>query len=164
MSRPALMLALAALAAQAAAPGLALAQAPSQSRVDRRVDAVAAQLRCPVCQNLSVRDSPSDVAASLRARIRDLVLAGRSDAQIKAFFVARYGNWILLSPPRRGIGLAVWLAPLLLLSAGLATVMVAVRRWTARARQLDEVAAQRPEAMARARAALVAAERREDAA
>lgn len=164
MSRPALMLALAALAAQAAAPGLALAQAPSQSRIDRRVDAVAAQLRCPVCQNLSVRDSPSDVAASLRARIRDLVLAGRSDAQIKAFFVARYGNWILLSPPRRGIGLAVWLAPLLLLSAGLATVMVAVRRWTARARQLDEVAAQRPEAMARARAALVAAERREDAA
>lgn len=164
MSRPALMLALAALAAQAAAPGLALAQAPSQSRVDRRVDAVAAQLRCPVCQNLSVRDSPSDVAASLRARIRDLVLAGRSDAQIKAFFVARYGDWILLSPPRRGIGLAVWLAPLLLLGAGLATVMVAVRRWTARARQLDEVAAQRPEAMARARAALVAAERREDAA
>ncbi|MGH2989610.1 MAG: cytochrome c-type biogenesis protein, partial [Solirubrobacterales bacterium] len=102
--------------------------------VERRVAALAAELRCPVCQNLSVKDSPSDVAASFRARIRELVRAGKSDQEVKEFFVARYGEWILLSPPKSGISLAVWLAPLLSVLAGLALAAVAVVRWTRRAR------------------------------
>jgi cytochrome c-type biogenesis protein CcmH len=144
----------------AAAPSPAVAE-PSRAAVERRVAAIAAQLRCPVCQNLSVRDSPSDVAAAFRARIRELVRAGRSDEEIRAFFVARYGEWILLSPPRRGIGIVVWLAPALLLSAGLATVALAVRRWTNRGRRLDAAADLDADAMARARAHLAALERSE---
>ena len=153
----ALMLAL----ALTGAPSSAAAAAPSPADIERRVEVIAAQLRCPVCQNLSVRDSPSDVAAAFRARIRELVRAGRSDEQIRDFFVARYGEWILLSPPRRGIGILVWLAPAALLTAGLATVALAVRRWTARGRQLAAAPGRHPEAMARARERLAALERPE---
>lgn len=118
--------------------GVPLASASTQEEdmVERRVAALGAQLRCPVCQNLSVKDSSSEVAASFRARIRELVRAGRSDEEIKAFFVARYGEWILLSPPKRGIGLAVWLGPALAIGLGLAAALVAIVRWTRRGRDL----------------------------
>lgn len=124
------------LVAGAVAAPLASAAAHEQSPTERRVAALAAQIRCPVCQNLSVKDSPSEVATSFRARIRELVRAGRSDAEIRAFFVARYGEWILLSPPKRGIGLAVWLAPALLLGVGLAVATISIVRWTRRGREL----------------------------
>lgn len=133
----------------------------SEAEITRRADAIASQLRCPVCQNLSVKDSPSSVAAAFRARVRELVRAGRSEPQIKTFFVARYGDWILLSPPRRGIALAVWLAPLLILLTGALTVAAAVRRWTRQGRALDEVAAANPDALAGARSRLSALERDE---
>ena len=114
----------------------ASAGAHEESAVERRVSALSAEIRCPVCQNLSVKDSPSEVAGSFRARIRELVRAGRSDAEIKAFFVTRYGDWILLSPPKRGIGLAVWLAPALAIGLGLGAAAIAVARWTRRGREL----------------------------
>jgi cytochrome c-type biogenesis protein CcmH len=95
---------------------------------------LADELRCPVCQNLSVQDSPSEVAGSFRARIRELVLAGKSDEEVRSFFVARYGEWILLSPPKRGLGLAVWLAPVALVLTGAMLAALAVLRWTRRAR------------------------------
>lgn len=124
------------LASGALAAPLASASSHEQSPVERRVAALAAQIRCPVCQNLSVKDSPSEVATSFRDRIRELVRAGRSDAEVRAFFVARYGDWILLSPPKRGIGLAVWLAPALLLGLGLAVATTSIVRWTRRGREL----------------------------
>lgn len=126
----ALVLALALTAAGAAA-------GQKKADVDRRADALAAELRCPVCQNLSVRDSPSDVAAAFRARIRELVIAGRSDGEIRDFFVARYGEWILLSPPRRGIALAVWLAPALALGAGLLAAFAAIAVWRRRGQRAE---------------------------
>lgn len=132
------LLALLLVAAAVAAP-LASAVSHEQSPVERRVAALAAQIRCPVCQNLSVKDSPSEVATSFRARIRQLVRAGKSDAEIRAFFVARYGDWILLSPPKRGIGLAVWIAPALLLGVGLAVAATSIVRWTRRGRELPPV-------------------------
>lgn len=125
---------------------------PSAVEIERRTDALAAQLRCPVCQQLSVRDSPSKVARTFRVRIRELVASGRSDDEVRDFFVARYGDWILLSPPRRGTGLLVWVLPPALLLAGLLLVVVAVRRWTARAALLAQAGATRPVAVAAARA------------
>ena len=76
------------------------------------VHAVAAQLRCVVCQNLSVADSPSEMASQMRAIIRERLAAGESPAEVQRYFVDRYGEWILLSPPRRGFNLLVWLLPL----------------------------------------------------
>lgn len=127
--------------------------------VERRADALAAQLRCPVCQQLSVRDSPSLPARTFRARIHELVEQGRSDQEVRDFFVTRYGEWILLSPPRRGIGLAVWIVPPLLIVAGLLLVAAAVRRWTARAAAVARAGAAHPAAVAAAYARLHEAER-----
>lgn len=146
------------LVAMLTAP-VATAAVRAQRDIDARVAGIAAQLRCPVCQNLSVNDSPSKVAGAFRDRVRELLLEGRSDKQVLDFFVARYGDWILLSPPKRGIALTVWIAPLLLLAGGVAIAAASVRRWTQRARRLEAAGRARPEALAQARAAITTIER-----
>lgn len=122
-----------------AAPAALASDRQDTSPLERRVERIAAELRCPVCQNLSVWDSPSNVAESFRMRIRQLARSGESDAQIRAYFVARYGDWILLSPPKRGIALVVWLAPLLILAAGAVAATATVAGWRKRARTLAAV-------------------------
>ena len=99
--------------------------------ISEQARAIAGSLRCPVCQDLSVADSPSSVARQMRASIARDLRAGRSPAEIKARFVAGYGEWVLLAPTRRGLNLAAWLAPIVLLLAGIGVVVVALRRWTA---------------------------------
>jgi cytochrome c-type biogenesis protein CcmH len=110
----------------------ALAQPPSGRVDDRQVYEVAAQLRCVVCQNLSVADSPSEMAGQMRAIVRERLAAGETPAQVRQYFVERYGDWILLSPPRRGFTLLVWLAPPVAVLVGLGLVGLLVRRWTSR--------------------------------
>lgn len=123
---------LVAVALLAAALSSASAQSPAAS--DDTVHEVAARLRCVVCQNLSVADSPSEMASQMRAIIRERLAAGESPDEVQRYFVQRYGEWILLSPPRRGFNLLVWFLPVLFVVAGLAVVAVLVRRWTRRPR------------------------------
>ncbi len=86
--------------------------------LDGRARAIEAQLRCPTCQGLSIADSPATSATQMRALVQEQLAAGESDDAVRAFFVARYGRWILLDPPVAGPDLAVWLAPAVILAIG----------------------------------------------
>jgi len=112
----------------------ALTAQPAKPVSEEIVHEVAAQLRCVVCQNLSVADSPSEMASQMRAIIRERLAAGESPADVQRYFVDRYGEWILLAPPRRGFNLLVWLLPFVAVGVGLAITAALVWRWTRRRR------------------------------
>jgi len=88
--------------------------------IDDRAHEIASGLRCPVCQNLSVADSPSRLAGEMLDEIETQLRAGRAPEQVRAFFVQRYGEWILLAPTRRGLNLLPWLVPVIGVLAGTA--------------------------------------------
>jgi cytochrome c-type biogenesis protein CcmH len=112
-----------------------LARAADATHVsEQTVHDVAAQLRCVVCQNLSVADSPSEMAGQMRGIVRERLEAGETPAEVREYFVARYGEWILLAPRRSGFNLLVWGFPLAATAVGLALVAVLLRRWTRRSR------------------------------
>ena len=90
--------------------------------LEARTKEVGALLRCPVCQGLSVADSPSDMAVSMRHQVRDLLAAGYDQEQILQYFERSYGEFVRLRPPLRGVNWIVWLAPALGLLAGAAVV------------------------------------------
>ena len=97
---------------------------------EQTVHDVATQLRCVVCQSLSVADSPSETANQMRAIIRERLAAGDNPEQVRAYFVEKYGDWILLSPPKTGFTLLVWVVPFVGLGIGLVLVAIVVRRWS----------------------------------
>ncbi len=83
-----------------------------------RAEGIASRLRCPVCQGVSVADSPSDTAEAMRDRIAELIADGATDREIEQHFVDRYGEWILLDPRRARRTWALWGLPVLMLVAG----------------------------------------------
>lgn len=89
---------------------------------------LAREFRCVDCEGLSVAESATASARAARADIRRRIAAGESDADIRAVFVARYGESVLLNPQGRGIGLLVWALPVLLLVLGAAGITATVRR------------------------------------
>lgn len=108
----------------------AAAQQPARHATEQTVYEVASQLRCVVCQNLSVADSPSEMAGQMRAIVRDRLAAGESPEQVRQYFVDRYGEWILLAPRRRGFNLVVWGVPVAAVAIGLTVTILLLRRWT----------------------------------
>ena len=145
-------LVLAALPAQAqvANPGAA---APPE-RLESRVFEIAQQLRCPTCVSESVADSSAGISIEMRNQIQAQLEEGRSEAEILAFFQERYGDWVLLEPPRRGIHLIVWWLPGIALAAGALGLAALMVRWTRNARRLAEEAPLSDEERARVRAEL----------
>ena len=114
------------------APLLLVAVVAARGDSEREMREIAAGLRCPVCQNLSVADSPSEMAQEMRGLVLDQLRAGKSREEIRAYFVSKYGEWILLSPTPKGFALLVWVLPGLGLLAALAGAVTALRRWTRR--------------------------------
>ncbi len=110
---------------------------------------IAARLRCPVCVSETVAQSSSGTAVEMREIIGRRLAAGESEEEIFAYFQQRYGDWILLEPPRRGIYLVVWLLPVVVAVAIAAGVAVLAVRWTRRGREPIEVDAAALEAFRR---------------
>jgi len=121
-----------------------LGAAPVDEQVVREI---AAELRCVVCQSLSVADSPSETAHQMRGIIRERLAAGQTPDQIKAYFVDKYGTWILLSPPRNGFSLLVWVMPFAGLAVGLLVIALTVRKWSRRTAVTEPAAPPLDEAM-----------------
>jgi cytochrome c-type biogenesis protein CcmH len=114
------------------APALAFAVTPEEMLRDPKQEArareLSAQLRCMVCQNESLDESEASLAADIRRLVREKIVAGESDEAIKAFLVARYGDFILLKPPFKIETLLLWAAPFLMLVIGGVAIFVAIRR------------------------------------
>ena len=83
-----------------------------------RFNKLAEELRCLVCQNQNLADSDAPLAHDLRREVHEMVLAGRTNKQIKEFLVARYGDFVLYRPPVQKNTYLLWLAPLVLLLIG----------------------------------------------
>jgi cytochrome c-type biogenesis protein CcmH len=83
-----------------------------------RTEDVAGLLRCPVCQGLSVADSPATMAVNMKAEVREMLATGYDQEQILAYFERSYGEFVRLQPPLRGVNWLVWLGPVLALAAG----------------------------------------------
>ena len=134
----------------AALASLAWAQAEA---LDPEVFSIGNELRCPTCVSESVSESSSAIAREMRVIIQDQLDEGRSRAEILAFFQERYGDWILLNPPARGVLLIVWILPALAVLVGVVLLVRLVRRWR---RAADEVPEIDPADRERVRAALAA--------
>lgn len=111
--------------------GLVLAtNVVAQVELEPRVFRIAEKLRCPVCVAESVAQSSSPTSVEMRRIIADKLAAGESEAEILTYFVARYGDWILLEPPKRGFYLALWGVPLLVVLGALGALFIRLRRWS----------------------------------
>ena len=101
------------------AAAVVFAARPHELTADERIDQITTELRCPVCQGLSVKDSTSETARQMRDLVAQRVHEGKSNAEIEAEFRAAYGDWIFLSPPVASWSGLVWLVPIAALGAGL---------------------------------------------
>ena len=90
---------------------------------------IAAELRCPVCQGLSVADSPSETSRDMRADIRRRIDAGETDSAIRQVYVDRYGQWILLRPRGTGFAAGLWVVPVTAITLAAVGLGLRLRRW-----------------------------------
>ena len=98
--------------------------------IEDRTREIATELRCVVCQNLSVADSPSEMAQQMRTMVREQLQAGKSPEQIKDFFVSKYGEWVLLKPKTSGVSMLLWWLPYVALVLGIVIALLFLRRWS----------------------------------
>jgi len=103
-----------------------------------RYDTLLTELRCLVCQNQSLADSHADLAQDLRDEVYEMINAGKDDESIRAFMVARYGDFVLYKPPVKSATWLLWFGPLVLLAVAITVVMVTVRSPRSAAAALSE--------------------------
>lgn len=110
--------------------GLVYAQDRAQSiELNREVFEIARELRCPTCRAEGVAESSAPISIEMRNIIAEQLAEGKSREDILAFFQARYGDWILLEPPRRGLHLVVWIMPIAIGLLALGMLVFFLRRW-----------------------------------
>jgi cytochrome c-type biogenesis protein CcmH len=104
--------------------GTAVTGAP----LDTRTTEVASLLRCPVCQGLSIADSPSEMAVNMKGQVRELLSRGYTEEQILRYFELSYGQFVLLKPKFQGVNTLVWILPVLALILGAVVVVIKMRK------------------------------------
>lgn len=103
--------------------------APLQgSELEARVDRLAAELRCQVCDNQTIADSDAKLARDMKALVREQLAAGRSEEEVLGFLSQRYGDYVLYKPPLRPHTWPLWFGPFVLLGAGLWLLWRALKR------------------------------------
>ncbi len=100
---------------------------PHEASPAERIDRITADLRCVVCQGLSVKDSPAASARQMRDLVAQRVAEGRTDDEIRDEFRRSYGDWVLLSPPVASWTGLVWFVPLVALLGGLLVALGGMR-------------------------------------
>jgi cytochrome c-type biogenesis protein CcmH len=95
--------------------------------LEKRVVKLTSDLRCLVCQNQSLADSHADLAIDLKNQVRAQMLAGKSDAEIRDYMVARYGDFVLYDPPFKARTVLLWAGPFLLMLIGLGGLAIYLR-------------------------------------
>ena len=141
-----------ALAALALVAGAAKMDVPADAAFDTRIKTLESELRCLVCQNQTLADSNASLAEDLRREVRDLALSGKSDSEIRAYLVARYGDFVLYDPPLKRTTWLLWIGPFALLAGGAALWWTILRRREVAAKSMPPPAD--PNAEARGRALL----------
>jgi len=128
----------------------------SEEQVADEVRAISKTLRCAVCQSESVWESNAELAAQMRAIVRERVMAGESGDEIRAYFVGRYGDFILLAPRVRGLNNLLWFGPFLLLGGVGIYLIWRIRAWVKQAPPQEALAPIDEDAQRRIEAALKA--------
>ena len=125
-----LSLSLALVLQLASAPARANEAAPlaDDPVVEQRLLVIAEEVRCLVCQNESLAGSRADLAQDLRREIRSLIKQGKTDKEVMDFLVSRYGDYVRYRPPVKPSTWLLWGGPFVLLAAGLAALVLFVRR------------------------------------
>jgi cytochrome c-type biogenesis protein CcmH len=119
------------------------AHRPTPTTPVARMEAIASQLRCPVCIDESAAQANTAAARAIRTDIAARLRNGQSDRQIIDYMVSRYGRWILLSPSASGFSLTVWIAPIAVTLGALGVVAVAWGRAVRRFRKMGPAATDR---------------------
>ncbi|TKR53498.1 cytochrome c-type biogenesis protein CcmH [Allopusillimonas ginsengisoli] len=107
---------------------IALPSWANNGAAEKRMLDIAGELRCLVCQNESIAASRADLAVDLRQQIREQIQAGKSDTEIRAYMVERYGDFVLYRTPLKATTLLLWFGPLLLLAFGFFVLATSLRR------------------------------------
>ena len=106
----------------------AVAQAPKDAALEARLKTLSEELRCLVCQNQTLADSTAPLAEDLRREVRELAQQGKTDAEIKQYLVARYGDFVLYKPPVKPTTWILWFGPFAFLLGGGLIWFVVLRR------------------------------------
>ena len=107
--------------------------------LEKRARSISKGLRCVVCQNQSIDDSDAQLARDLRILVRNRIVAGDSDTAVIDYVVSRYGDFVLLKPPVKGVTLVLWFGPIFITLAGLIGLILFFRRQRINSKDLDQM-------------------------
>jgi cytochrome c-type biogenesis protein CcmH len=110
-----------------------MAATVQEEQIDLQMRDIAKTLRCTICQNESIWESQAELAHQMREIIKERLIKGESPDQIRAYFLSRYGDYILLAPQKSGLNWLLWAGPFVLLAGGGVFLYRTLSRWVAQA-------------------------------